>query len=955
MIAGGRAPSIAGELGRVTIGKTSQSDASLTIRDGGVLENFESFVGDQAGSKGAVTLTGAGSAWTFIEDLYLGYLGVGEMTVTDGASFRARNSFLGEESGSTGIATASGSGTFWSTGWLNAGYRGHGEVTVSDGAVIVADYYVSAAEATNGTGVLTIESGAVIRGGVDYYGSYIAYGENGDGKVFVRSGGRWEAGPLYMGVGVGSAALIEIDDGGAVVASTVVADSSSTIRILGSSGARGALTTGEIARQTGDTLLFVDGGRLVASTSNPDFLKGFVDGAFSVGGGGAYVDTNGFNVGLNPGFGGSGALVKQGLGTLTIAGTASHAGGTVIEMGTLALSGGGSLPSTGGLVLQGGAFDISGASGARSVSDLSGSGSIQLGSNGLSFGTAVNTQFTGAISGSGDLTKVGSGTMTLGGDASLFSGAVTISGGTLAVNGTLGGSMNVSGAGALAGSGTVGATTVGAGGVVSPGNSIGTLTIDGDLTFGAGSVYRVEVDPSGTSSDLIVVNGVARLAGTVMHVGQDGAYRPQSEYRILTATGGFDGTTFDGVSSSYTFLSPLLAYGANDVRLTLERNQVAFASVATTPNQTATAGAIESLSAGNPIYDAVVKLDGPGAQDAFDQLSGEAHASDLAALIGGSGSVRGVVSQRFQPSFGVRGTASASPLDSYASYGDATIEGGRSAGLWGQAFGSWGRTSGDSSSAGVRRDDGGFLVGVDGALAETWNIGAFAGYSRSSFSVRDRNSSGSSDNFHLGLHGGAEIGALRLNVGAAHSWHDIDTRRTVAFPGFTDRLSASYRARTAQIFGEAGYRIDLGTFGAGSFGLEPFAGLAYVHTVADRFSETGGAAALTAAGSTSATTFSTLGLRAFSQFEAGGMQATLRGMLGWRHAFGDTTPTTRFAFAGGDAFSVSGAPIAKNAALVEAGLDLAIRENVTLGVSYDGQYSRRSQDHGFNARLRVAF
>lgn len=150
-------------------------------------------------------------------------------------------------------------------------------------------------------------------------------------------------------------------------------------------------------------------------------------------------------------------------------------------------------------------------------------------------------------------------------------------------------------------------------------------------------------------------------------------------------------------------------------------------------------------------------------------------------------------------------------------------------------------------------------------------------------------------------------------------------------------------------------RLDVGTFGTGALSFEPFAGLAYVHTTTNGFSETGGAAALTAAGSTSATTFSTLGLRAFSQFEAGGMQATLRGMVGWRHAFGDTTPTTRFSFAGGNAFSVSGTPAARNTALVEAGLDLAIRENVTLGLSYDGQYSRRSQDHGVNARLRVAF
>lgn len=391
--------------------------------------------------------------------------------------------------------------------------------------------------------------------------------------------------------------------------------------------------------------------------------------------------------------------------------------------------------------------------------------------------------------------------------------------------------------------------------------------------------------------------------------------------------------------------------------------------MATTPNQKGTAGGIESLGAGNPLYDAVVKLDGPGAENAFDQLSGEAHASGLSALTGGSGSVRSIVSQRFQATFSNPRAATAFPLASYASYGSSAeqaADGGKAAGYstWGQVFGSWGSTSGDSRTAGVRHDDGGLLVGVDAVLAETWSVGAFAGYSRSTFAVRDQSSSGSSDNFHLGFHGGTEIGALRLNVGAAHAWHGIETRRTVAFPGYTDRLSASYRARTLQVFGEAGYRIDMGTLGGtagmgtagtGTLSLEPFAGLAYVHSTTNGFTEAGGAAALTAARSTTATTFSTLGLRAYSQFDVGSMQATLRGMVGWRHAFGDTSPTKRFSFAGGSAFSVSGTPTAKDTALVEAGLDLAITENATFGLTYDGQYSKRTREHGFNARLRVAF
>ena len=46
-------------------------------------------------------------------------------------------------------------------------------------------------------------------------------------------------------------------------------------------------------------------------------------------------------------------------------------------------------------------------------------------------------------------------------------------------------------------------------------------------------------------------------------------------------------------------------------------------------------------------------------------------------------------------------------------------------------------------------------------------------------------------------------------------------------------------------------------------------------------------------------------------------------MLGWRHVFGDVTPTSTLAFASAPSipFAVAGAPIARDALAVEAGLD----------------------------------
>jgi outer membrane autotransporter protein len=108
--------------------------------------------------------------------------------------------------------------------------------------------------------------------------------------------------------------------------------------------------------------------------------------------------------------------------------------------------------------------------------------------------------------------------------------------------------------------------------------------------------------------------------------------------------------------------------------------------------------------------------------------------------------------------------------------------------LWGQGFGGWGSTNSDGNAARLSHSTGGFLIGGDVPIFDTWRLGMMAGYSRTTFNVRDRASSGSSDNYHLGLYGGTQWGNLGFRTGAAYTWHDITTSRSVAFPGFGDSL-----------------------------------------------------------------------------------------------------------------------------------------------------------------------
>lgn len=153
-----------------------------------------------------------------------------------------------------------------------------------------------------------------------------------------------------------------------------------------------------------------------------------------------------------------------------------------------------------------------------------------------------------------------------------------------------------------------------------------------------------------------------------------------------------------------------------------------------------------------------------------------------------------------------------------------------------------------------------------------------------------------------------------------------------------------------QAFGELGYGIDMG-----NVSLEPFANLAYVSLRTGAFTEAGGPAALSVAANTTEDTIATFGVRPSTAINLGGLEGNLHGMIGWRRTFGQVIPDATMAFAGGKEFSATGAPIARNAAAVEAGADLAILEDVTLGITYAGQFSSRTTDQTGWGTVRVNF
>lgn len=180
-------------------------------------------------------------------------------------------------------------------------------------------------------------------------------------------------------------------------------------------------------------------------------------------------------------------------------------------------------------IATGATIDFSGHGGTiRNLQDASpgNGGTVSWANDPL---TVNGGNFSGQLSTSqgGELVKRSGDSLLLSGDSYSFSGTTTVAAGKLIVGGAnnssaaLGETINVLSDATLGGYGSVGETTVQAGGILSPGNSIGILTVDGNLALRPGLVLKVKIAANGASnrrSDIVGVTGMATVSDSTVSV-----------------------------------------------------------------------------------------------------------------------------------------------------------------------------------------------------------------------------------------------------------------------------------------------------------------------------------------------------------------------------------------------------------------------------------------------------
>lgn len=138
----------------------------------------------------------------------------------------------------------------------------------------------------------------------------------------------------------------------------------------------------------------------------------------------------------------------------------------------------------------------------------------------VSAGAGIVAEWAGQLTGNGLVNKTGAGTWVVSGNANTHTGAINVNAGTLVVNGVVAASANavtVAAAGAIGGGGVIN-RNVAVNGLLTPGNSPGKLTINGDLTLGATATTLFEVNGTvpGSGYDQVEVNGLVTLGSSAL-------------------------------------------------------------------------------------------------------------------------------------------------------------------------------------------------------------------------------------------------------------------------------------------------------------------------------------------------------------------------------------------------------------------------------------------------------
>jgi autotransporter-associated beta strand protein/T5SS/PEP-CTERM-associated repeat protein len=369
-ITGGLLPVIDGNLaatanGNSFIGAFSATNSRLDIRSGGLAITGTLLVGPDSGTTSVPssgTLNIANTATLDATNLTGYALGTGSLSTTGVLTLARRKDSVGVLNINTTGSVSAGSSQ------ILVGGGGIGTVNLVNGSFntthfaggLVLGGVNDGGTSSVGNGTFNMSGGSMGDGTANQQ-RFIRVGREGTGE-FNQSGGAVNIGnDLEIGVNAGSSGTVNLSGGTTSLNITRVGMSGSgTLNISGSAAVtgrnfndaliiganaggsgtvnldEGSLTLRSVKGGVGESTFNFNGGSLVFTSFYADAFQGLTEANILAGG--AFINTNGNNVGIGQVLQGDGDLTKLGSGTLTLAGANISTGGLHVQEGTLSIT-----------------------------------------------------------------------------------------------------------------------------------------------------------------------------------------------------------------------------------------------------------------------------------------------------------------------------------------------------------------------------------------------------------------------------------------------------------------------------------------------------------------------------------------------------------------------------------------------------------------------------------------
>ena len=461
------------------------------------------------------------------------------------------------------------------------------------------------------------------------------------------------------------------------------------------------------------------------------------------------------------------------------------------------------------------------------------------------------------------------------------------------------------------------------GGAVSPGNSVGTLTVQGSYEQTTGGTLAIELG-NGAQADALLVGGDATLASdssvAVSRIGRIAG----GSYAVLT-TGG----TLSGAPILHADNSALLRYSLRSTSdaLLLEVDRTAYADLGSTANQRSVGDAMDRVlpTASGPLADALLTWDGLAHNHEVQEVLSAVSPSCYAALAD-------------EALFAVR------HLSTDALLPPSTAEGGWTGHASYLPLQAKRHTDADVSGY---RIQGGALVGGVARSFGNLRLDLSLSYREGQISHDNRRARSETDGIVGALAARSDHGHWYVGgrLGGGRQWHD--SWRTIVAPALAERAESEGAADL--LFGsiEGGRR-----FRWRAWTIEPYLGIEYANFRLGRFAESGADGFdTTVFSATNESLRSSVGCRVELPVQlTPELSGRIQGHLAWNHEFADSVVAYGADLAG-ERISVRGRDPGREQWNGGIALQVAVRKNVHLGGGID--YERQGADHGVVLRGSV--